>query len=326
MTCISPLSGIKIRLHLTPVLVLMCSLLISFHSPGLEPITELPFKLHGNYILVQVRINQSAPMDFVFDISAMETIVNADAASQLGLNFTGSRDILTASEIRTVLEVSGQDLQLGGVNIRDVTVLVDSDDSEEFNNGDKIQGIIGFPIISNYVIEIDYDDFVIKLFNPEEYVYMGSGTMVDFTTMYNVPRVNGQIGINDTTTLYGEFLLDTGSDYGLILNTHFLKKNGLLKKLGPHYTIETIKNPRTEFIYSKISGINFASFFLPDISVVYSVGRDGLLAFKTFDGMIGNAILKRFNTWCTTISTQNYTWSQMLFLIMISNLIVQVWF
>ena len=124
--------------------------------------------------------------------------------------------------------------------------------------------------------------------------------------MYNVPKINGQIGINDTTTIYGEFLLDTGSDYALTLTTHYLKKNGLLKKLGPHYTVETVKSTRTEYIHSRISGINFASFFFPDVSVVYSVGKGGLLAFKTFDGIIGNEILKRFDLVYDYINSKMY--------------------
>lgn len=291
---------------MVPRLIFIFFLLLPIHSKALEPVTELPFRIHGNYILVQVGVNQSAPLDFIFDISAMETIVTSSVADKLGMVPTGERQILTASEIRTLLEVEDQNLQMGGVNMNGITVLVDDHNLDEFNQGHKINGIIGYPIFSNYVIDIDYDNLVIRLFDPENYVYSGPGKEIEFTLMYNIPKINGQIGINDTTTLYGEFLLDTGSDYALILTTPYLKKNGLLRKLGPHYTIENPRNPRTQYIHSRITGMNMASFFFPNISAVYSVCRSGLMAFKTFDGIIGNDILKRFNVTYDHINSKLY--------------------
>ena len=143
-------------------LAIIFFLFLSMHSKAFEPVTEVPCKLHGNYILVQVGINQSAPLDFIFDISAIETIVAGNVANTLGMIGSGERQILTTSEIRTLLEVTDQNLQMGGVNINGVTILVDDHDLREFNLGEKIKGVIGYPIFSNYVVEIDYDKSVIK--------------------------------------------------------------------------------------------------------------------------------------------------------------------
>ena len=57
---------------------------------------RIPFKRNNNFILVQGRINDSAPLWFILDTGASITVINKDRAAQLGLPLLGDLEIGTS--------------------------------------------------------------------------------------------------------------------------------------------------------------------------------------------------------------------------------------
>ena len=129
--------------------------------------TEFAFEPMGNHILVPVRVNGSQPAWFFFDSGADLSVVDAAWAKKLGLSSKGSIGISGTGEGSAELGMlSNISFDLPGVVVP----------VKSFGGGSlapllpffgrEINGIVGYDVISRFVVEIDYAGHMIHLHDP----------------------------------------------------------------------------------------------------------------------------------------------------------------
>ena len=62
---------------------------VNGYAQPINPVTKIPFELEGNHIFIQLTINHSEQLDFVFDTGAGATVINSETAEKL--NFTSNK-------------------------------------------------------------------------------------------------------------------------------------------------------------------------------------------------------------------------------------------
>ena len=77
------LAGVILILGLSPLPCIKVQLDESTRNEGL--LASIPFRLYGNVIITELSVDESAPLNFIFDTGAGGTIINASTAANLDI-------------------------------------------------------------------------------------------------------------------------------------------------------------------------------------------------------------------------------------------------
>src|SRR4030095_7062068 len=149
-------------------LIFTCALCVAqtaAQTPATTAPVTIPFELVTRHIVLKVRINDSRPLSFVFDTGDKVGVVDTDVAKELGLKLDGQ------------LRVGGAGADtLPGSFVREATWTLPG--LEGFSQpvsiaiplgrmaaraGHDFDGIIGSDFIKQFVVEVDYQNRVLKL-------------------------------------------------------------------------------------------------------------------------------------------------------------------
>ncbi len=131
---------------------------------------KIPFELHQNQIYLQVRVNGSEPLWFIFDTGA-RTILNRKSAQPLKLKLRGQKQVYVTGEERPVESLPNIVLTVSETAVLPL-------EEVERCAGRTIDGVLGQEIFSRSVVEIDYRAKTINLYKPSGYNYLGKGVSV----------------------------------------------------------------------------------------------------------------------------------------------------
>jgi predicted aspartyl protease len=261
-------------------------------------ITMVPFELNHDHVIVKVHINDSEPLNFLFDSGAGGTLIAKSVADSLGLSSSLLRTNTGAAGTHKVGLVRGTDIRIGEATINNVTVMRDQQDMEELDNGEIVAGIIGFHVLSRFVVHINYDNRHMYIYNRGNFKYDGTGVAMPIVLNYNIPTVEASLSISGRKPIEGRFLIDTGARSNLLISSPTVDKYNLPDHIGDHYVLRTqvgSSHKKVKIMYGRLPSLEFAGQRFDDIPVVLSSTTSGVLSFSDIDGIIGNRILQRFN-------------------------------
>jgi hypothetical protein len=266
------------------------------HFSAGQSALNVPFDLAGNLIFVQGRLNNSAPLWFIFDTGASSSVVDVKLAKTLGLKTrghilgTGSAGTTMASRVRNV------SVALPGVEVSGLTVYTLPVDFLSAPLGRRIGGVIGNDLIGACVVEIDYANKVINFYDRQGYHYNGTGEVIPFTVegdgnIYGRAKVE----IEGGAPLEGKFEIDTGSTGALELNTPFVKKHRLLSlvKRSKRVNVGGVGGTAGA-VTTRARTVKLGKFALENVIVRLSQATKGDFASAQHDGTLGGAIFRRF--------------------------------
>jgi predicted aspartyl protease len=126
---------------------------------------ELKLARHDKpIILTDVNINRTKTYKFILDTGASQTIVSPILAEQMGIDkIQGDMIAGAGGTVSSLLSIL-KSVQIGDTLLENVNVIV-SDVFDPFNKilENIIDGILGYNILSNFIINIDYPGKKIQL-------------------------------------------------------------------------------------------------------------------------------------------------------------------
>jgi len=267
----------------------------STRSEGL--LTEIPFQLHGSLIVTELSIDESTPLNFIFDTGAGGTIINESIAASLVIigDETASRQGGTGM---ASIELSNDHVvYVEDISFQDVTLGIAELDHIEKRLGMQIDGVIGWLILSQYAVRIDYDAMLIEIYdnNKFEYDFGDSGYPVEVqgTTIFTNVTTTFKSG----NTFTGKVLVDTGAGNAFYFNTPFTEENDLLAEMDTYYERET-KSLSTESAHvytTMLADLSISEYEFSTVPANIAIAEAGALSWLGPMGILGNGVLKRFN-------------------------------
>jgi hypothetical protein len=246
----------------------------------------VPFTLgRGNKMHVRARVNASDTLDLMFDTGANRIVLSRSGLQKgAGLTFQGTQDNAAFGGSVTVRESRGNTLEMAGLRWRDVPILViDRADAD---------GIIGYNVFENRIVEIDYDRSILVIRDslPRLDGYAEADLHLDGNLMF-IPATLG----SDAGTHTGRFELDTGASWGLFVGSAFVAANRLsgsmpelgersARGLGPH-------SVKTRLV--RLPMLELAGYPLHDVPI--DLERPSGEQPRG-DGILVMDVLRRFNT------------------------------
>jgi predicted aspartyl protease len=261
---------------------------------------KLPFKYRGRHIWLTASINGQPPADFIFDTGASLTVIDSAYAAKVGLasegrlqaQGAGSAGSAAFAQLHTLRVESAGD----GVELKDrkVAVLSVNPFLAPFFWRD-VAGILGYDFITQFVVQVNYDDSTLTLHDPKTFKYSGNGAEVPFELAGTVPAVRMKIdGVYE-----GLFRLDVGSSATVDLHGPFVKANKLRELYGKTGITVTSGGFGGTFqsLLVRMNEIELGPYTWKRPLVSLSGAESGALASEEFQGNVGNQILERFVCW-----------------------------
>lgn len=256
---------------------------------------KIPFALSNNLILVQARVNDSAPLWFILDTGASSTVIDSQLAKALHLKPSGRIVGTGGAGTATALTFKGTSLKLPNVEAVNLTIFGLPIDFFSAPFGRKIGGVLGNDILKQLVVEVDYVAQVIKLYEPESYQYSGSGEVIPLTLEGDLPFVRARIALSGRPVIGGKFELDSGSTGAVLFNTPFVDRNKLLDSVSKSSQTRMGGVGGSAVAFSgRLMTIWLGSFQLENAVARFSRARRGDDASARYDGLIGGEIFRRF--------------------------------
>ena len=175
-----------------------------------RPVAVIPFEISGNLIFLHVRVNKSDPLWFIFDTGASVSIIKQKRAESMRLKLVSDEKVFGGTPA-----AKGVSLNLTGAELVNQTIFAAPIEALEPSVGRTIDGILGYDLCKNFVIEIDYSARRMNLYESENYQYQGSGETVPIIIEDNTPFVRARLTQSESNSAEGKFLIDTGASGAL---------------------------------------------------------------------------------------------------------------
>ena len=288
------------RLTLIMACLLTPAILTAAQSPAYrftagQSSVKVPIELANDLIVLKVRVNGSGPLHFIFDTGASISVIDPQTAKALGLRAKGKLNLdATGGSVQSGL-IGPVSLSLAGVSVfRQTLATVDLAAAAPIF-GYKIDGIIGYDFINNFVVEVDYAANLMSLYEKGSYKYAGAGESIPIEMVEKTPFVQARIALNGRDPIEGKFEVDSGGTGILFLNTPFVNKHKMLETLtikaqsklgGVGGTAEAVK--------AHVPMVTLGSLVVKNPLVVFAQGTEGSESKTENDGELGGGFFSQF--------------------------------
>lgn len=160
--------------------------------------------------------------------------------------------------------------------------------------GVKVDGIIGYSILKKFIIKLDYDSYKIQFWTKGTIRYPRGGYLFkpNITTLpYQQAR------IKDAVTANSRFLYDVGAALCVLLSRDFITDSSFLDKKRKLYVKEAEGlGGKVDMHITTIRELKLGPYRFRNIPAYIFDDTYNITSYPYLAGLIGNDILRRFNT------------------------------
>lgn len=242
---------------------------------------RIPFEVKGDRIFINVQVNKTK-CKFLFDTGAFTSSIDSMLNVKEKFNIKPSKNLVNVTINNFTTNKSFGVL-----------------DHNKYGGG-LYDGIIGISFFAEYLVEINYDDNELRLYSKDDDIinrFQKLHTIHHMNNMviFGLFSTMGTIYLNETDSISGNFLIDTGSSRNITI----------LEKKASSFETANLKQFSIEYFnasnhgfnksrYYKIPNIKFFNHSIDSVVIDCSYGKNGNLS-NFCDGIIGGQFLKNFN-------------------------------
>ena len=259
-------------------------------------LTSFRFKqLSGGVIMFNARFaNFPDTLNFILDTGSGGISLDSTTVDYFRITPTPSNlTILGIAGIRKVSFIYNQKLHLPGLTVDSLNFHINNYDILTQVYGEKIDGIVGFSLLSRYIFNINYDSSKISIFTNGRMKYPRGGWLYE-PILRTLPVQTARI--KDAVTTNSRFLFDIGAGLCLMLNKDFLEDSNFLDKKRVLYAKEAEGvGGKVDMHMTVIKEMRMGPYRFRNIPVFVFDDTYNITSYPYLSGIIGNDILRRFN-------------------------------
>lgn len=252
-----------------------------------QAVAEWDFQFKENLLWIKVKVG-AKNLKFILDSGCTDYVLDSNAAKRLDI-VAGP----TTQVVRRMDQTEKQGLtpalqmQVDNILFQDISFVV-VPLNKSTPDLQQIDGILGAPLFKRFLVQIDYQNLKIRLFNKDAPPQLENAIEV------KLHQNEGLVGVNlaDSSGNFGKFVVDTGSSRSVIVSPHATQtfaamKGGTCCKIRAGGEIDALCCSGTCWKLGSISVSDLQTFYCQ------SPGG-GLLACREWSGTIGNGFLSKF--------------------------------
>jgi hypothetical protein len=258
--------------------------------------TTFPFELIRNQIVIPVEMKGSR-LNLILD-SGMPAegmlLFGSQRIDDLKLQYVGKARVMGVGGQAIEADMAaGETASLPGMLMKNQMVIVMPHDSIRSHHFEGKDGIIGFSLLSRFVVKIDYDSMQVTLIEPEKFQYSGAKHIYEVAVENNRIFLPVSLRINQDVHISADLVLDTGNGAALILDESSTKGIVVPEK-SIVYTTRSINDeiPRHA---GRISAVQLGDVTFDNVLCSFRSKESEPPPRWQKDGNLGNELLRRFN-------------------------------
>jgi hypothetical protein len=286
-------------------LSLLTCLLLSLHSKAqeefIEPpsrtITRVPFtQLTGGIVILKAMLNNFPDtLNFVLDTGSSGISLDSTTVAELRLTPTSTdRTIRGIAGIKNVPFLYNQTLKFPKLSVDSLDFHVNDYGILTAVYGERIDGIIGYSIFRKFILKVNYDSLYIDICTKGTIRYPRGGYLLK-PTISNLPIQT--LRVKDAVTINSRFLYDIGAGVCMMLSRDFVSDSAFLHKKRKLLTKEGEGvGGKIDMHVTIIKEVKLGPFRFRSVPTYIFDDEFNVTQYPTLGGLIGNDILRRFNT------------------------------
>lgn len=267
-----------------------------FIEPPAKEITKISFiQLNGGIVIIQAKLgNFPDTLNFILDTGSSGISLDSTTADYLNLNPTPTeRTIRGIAGIRKVSFLFNQQLHFPGLTVDSLNFHINDYGILTAVYGERIDGIIGYSILSRYITKLDYDSMKLTFYTLGTIRYPRGGYLLKPT----INQLMAQpVRVRDEKIITSRFLYDIGAGLCMLLTKDFIsdsifldKKRKRLVKQGEGL------GGKIDMELTVIKEVKLGPYRFRAVPVYIFDDEYNVTSYPYMGGLIGNDILRRFN-------------------------------
>jgi aspartyl protease/PDZ domain-containing protein len=265
-------------------------------APNAKMISRFSFKqLYGGAIMIMGKLgNYPDSMSFILDTGCSG--ISLDSATAADLQIPVTKSNITVNGIGGHSKagfIYAQALKLPGLEIDSLDFHVTDYAILTSFYGEKINGIIGYSVLKNYAVELDYDRSLITFYSKGVLKYPKGGYLLK-------PYINFQVFqdafLLDSRKIQSNFIFDIGADLCLMLSSDFDNDSTPLKRNRKRF-IKQAEGVGGKIVMQTtvMREFKLGPYKFKNVPVCVFDDACNVTSYPYGAGIIGNELLRRFN-------------------------------
>ena len=285
-------------------LVLLIFLLVGEKSTAQEEFIEPPSRylatvpfvqLTGGVVLMQAFLeNFPDTLNFILDTGSSGISLDSSTVEYLLLKpVPTNKTIRGIAGIRKVGFVYNQKLHFPGLTVDSLDFHINDYNILTAVYGVPIDGIIGYSVLSRYIIKVDYDSSKIHFWTKGTIRYPKGGYLLK-PLMGTLPI--HFMRVKDERTINTKFLYDMGAGLCLVLTKDLVEDSNFLGKKRKLWPKEAEGlGGKVDMELTVIREVKLGPYRFRNVPTLVFDDKYDVTSYPYLGGLIGNEILRRFN-------------------------------
>ena len=264
-------------------------------APKNRPVAEIHFDaVLGGMAFFPATVNSAGPFQFLLDTGGAGSHLDREVASKMGLEMESGVASVSGAANLEVGVIPDAQLSVGAASMRGHLIASPIAPLEPIL-GRPFEGVVGGDFLQRYVLELNFEKEVMRLYEPKAFQYTGRGQSLSISFAQEIPFVKLEISLPNGKSAQGDFLIDTGGNMSVHLHRQVADREGLLEGLPSLQEEGHGMGGVTNRKVVRGAMLSLGSYRLPRPIVAVTEDTAGLRTNPNSLGLIGMEALWRFN-------------------------------
>ena len=209
------------RLIIINILIVVAAATALGQKSANKPLHEIPFEYELDKVIVPVEVNGKKTVRLILDTGMPEGIflMKPGAADDMELSYVGANVMLRGAGPGTSSAKMAMDaeLKLAGIAFSGQRVIVLNEEGPLSRT--EWDGAIGASVFNRFVVEIDVEKEMLRLYDPKAFDAGMAGSAIDLTLTRTKPHIQAAVNIEGVKEVPILAIIDTGASAGLVIST-----------------------------------------------------------------------------------------------------------
>ncbi|WP_236059678.1 aspartyl protease family protein [Chitinophaga rhizophila] len=265
-----------------------------------ELITTFPFRqYYGGVVVIQACLaGIPDTLQFILDTGSAGISLDTTTCLQLGIPLTPTdRVVRGVGGSKTVAFAMDRTLLLPGLQVDSLDFHINDYELISQVYGLQIDGIVGYSLLSKFIVKVDYDTETISIYNKGKFNYPRGGQLLR-PSLTLIPIVNAFLK-NGKAQHNNRYYFDTGAGMCLLLSHQFVKDSAILSsRKRQRKVIQTEAQGlggKMNMDITTLQEFKIGNYAFRNVPVYLFDDVTNVTAYPFLGGMVGNDLLRRFN-------------------------------
>ncbi len=252
-------------------------------------------QLTGGVVILQARVDSFPDtLNFILDSGSGGISLDSTTVDYFGLKgIPSNRTIRGIAGIKQVSFLNNLKLHLPRLTIDSLNFHINDYSILTSVYGEKIDGIIGYSVLSRYILKINYDSSKIEFWTKGSLRYPRGGYLLR-PIINTLPVQTARV--KDGITINSRFLFDMGAGLNMMLTTDFIKDSSLLHKKRKFFNKQAEGlGGKIDMTMTVIKEVKLGPYRFRNVPIYVFEDKYNITSYPYLGGLIGNDLLRRFN-------------------------------